>query len=54
MEELIKKAEQGDAVAQLQLGLAYYNGDGINKNYSKAYYWFLKSVEQGNNDAQNY
>ena len=54
MEELIKKAEQGDAVAQLQLGLAYYNGDGINKNYSKAYYWFLKAIEQGNNDAQNY
>lgn len=54
MEELIKKAEQGDAEVQFQLGLAYYNGDGINKNYSKAYYWFLKSVEQGNNDAQNY
>ena len=35
------------------MGLAYYNGDGINKNYSKAYYWFLKSVEQGNNDAKN-
>ena len=54
MEELIKQAEQGDAEAQFQLGLAYYNGDGIKKNYSKAYYWFQKSIEQGNNDAQNY
>ena len=54
MEELIKQAEQGDVEAQFQLGLAYYNGDVMNKNYSKAYYWFLKSVEQGNNDAQNY
>ena len=53
MEELIKQAEQGDARAQFRLGLAYYNGDGISKNYSKAYYWFLKSVEQGNNDAKN-
>lgn len=54
MKELIKQAEQGDTEAQFQLGLAYYNGDGINKNYSKAYYWFLKAIEQGNNDAQNY
>ena len=53
MEENVQKAESGDAEAQLQLGLAYYKGDGINKNYSKAYYWFLKSVEQGNNDAKN-
>ena len=37
MKELIKQAEQGDAEAQFQLGLAYYNGDGINKSYSKAY-----------------
>lgn len=54
MEELIKQAEQGDAKAQFQLGLAYYNGESINRNYSKAYYWFQKAVEQGNNDAQNY
>ena len=32
MEELIKQAEQGNAEAQYQLGLAYYNGDGKNKN----------------------
>ena len=54
MEELIKKAEEGDVEAQFQLGLAYYNGDGINKNYRKAYYWFQKAIEQGNGDAQNY
>lgn len=54
MEELIKKAEEGDVEAQFQLGLAYYNGDGINKNYRKAYHWFQKAIEQGNGDAQNY
>ena len=32
MEELIKQAKQGDAEAQYQLGLAYYNGNGKNKN----------------------
>ena len=36
MEELIKQAEEGDSETQFQLGLAYYNGDGIKKNYSKA------------------
>ena len=33
MEELIKQADEGDDRAQYQLGLVYYNGDGINKNY---------------------
>lgn len=54
MEELIKKAEQGNARAQFQLGMAYYNGDGVKKNYSKAYYWFQKAVEEGNDEAQSW
>lgn len=32
MEELIKQAEQGDARAQFRLGMAYYNGDMIEKS----------------------
>lgn len=47
MEELINKAEDGDAEARYQLGLAYYNGDGIKQNNNKAYYWFQKAIEQG-------
>ena len=39
MEELIKHADEGDAEAQFRLGMAYYNGNGISKNYSKAYFW---------------
>lgn len=54
MEEVIKRAEEGNTEAQFQLGVAYYNGDGINKNYSKAYYWFLKAVEQGNGEAHDW
>ena len=54
MDELIKQAEQGDAKAQFLLGLAYYNGEGTHKNYSKAYYWFQKAVEQGNDKAQDW
>ena len=29
MEELIKQAEEGDARAQYQLGMAYYRGNGV-------------------------
>ena len=54
MEELIKQTDEGDAEAQFRLGMAYYNGNGISKNYSKAYYWLQKAVGQGNNDAQIY
>lgn len=46
--KLLERVEQGDSEAQFQLGLAFYNGDGINKNYREAYHWFLKANEQGN------
>ena len=32
MEELIKRAEEGEDRVQYQLGLVYYNGDVINTN----------------------
>ena len=47
MEELIKRAEEGDDRAQYQLGLAYYNGNGIKQSNRDAYYWFQRSAEQG-------
>lgn len=28
--------------------MAYYEGDGVNKDYERARYWFLKSAEQNN------
>ena len=54
MEELIKQVEDGDSEAQYQLGLAYYNGDGIKQNNSKAYYWFQKAIEQGCVEAKSW
>ena len=33
---LLKRADQGDAKAQSKLGIAYYEGDGISKNYNEA------------------
>ena len=32
MQELTLKAEQGDARAQFRLGIAYYNGDRMEKS----------------------
>ena len=45
-------AEQGDAVAQYNLGFMYANRDGDPKNRADAIKWFYKAAEQGNADAQ--
>lgn len=46
MEAFIKKVKNGNDKAQLQLGLAYYNGDGVKQNYREVYHWFSKAIEQ--------
>lgn len=38
---------------QNTLGYMYENGIGVEKNYSDAFFWYKKSAEQGNPDAQN-
>ena len=47
-----KSAQQGNANAQHNLGLAYYEGKRVKKNYKQALEWFTKSAEQGNANAQ--
>ena len=49
--DLIKKAEQGDVEAQFNLGYYYYNGKGIELSKSKATYWFIKACENSNDKA---
>ena len=51
--ELHKAAEQGDAVAQFNLGVLYYNGDGVPQDYKEAVEWLTKAAEQGFSDAQS-
>jgi TPR repeat protein len=46
------KAEQGNAIAQLNLGNCYVNGDGVAKDSVQAFSWFRKSAEQGDARAQ--
>jgi len=45
-------AEQGNTKAQFNLGVMYYQGQGVPKDYKEAARWFRKAAEQGNADAQ--
>jgi len=50
--ELRQLAQRGDASAQNELGLLYYEGKGVPQNHNKAKEWFDKAVEQGHAGAQ--
>ncbi len=52
IDALRKKAEQGDALAQLNLGAAYDNGMGVPRDVDKAIEWYKKSADQGLAEAQ--
>lgn len=45
-------AEQGDPEAQLQLGLLYEQGNGVERDQEEALRWFTLAAEQGNAAAQ--
>jgi TPR repeat protein len=47
-----KAAEQGDATAQVSLGLLYDVGKGTPQDYKQAIKWFTKAAEQGDVGAQ--
>lgn len=46
------KAERGDPKAQNTMGTYYESGNGVEKDYWRAIYWYTKSAEQGNPNAQ--
>ena len=52
--DLYRKAKQGDAKSQCELGKCYYYGRGVSKDYTNAAVWFRKAAEQGDNDARQY
>ena len=51
-EENIKKANEGDMVAQTEIGICYYNGNGVAKDLKMAFSWIMKAAEQGYPRAQ--
>jgi hypothetical protein len=51
-EDVKSKAEQGDAIAQYNLGILYAFGRGATKDNVEAVKWFRKAAEQNDADAQ--
>lgn len=49
---ILKAAEQGDAKAQLDLGLMYDKGEVVPQDYRQAVIWYSRGAEQGDADAQ--
>ncbi len=52
VEALRRRAEKGDAKAQVELGIYYEYGFGVEKNYAEALVWFRKAVALGNTSAR--
>ncbi len=45
-------AVQGDLDAQFQLGTLFYQGKGVQQDYTQAFLWYRRAAQQGNSDAQ--
>jgi uncharacterized protein len=52
LKEIIPLAKSGHADAQHLLGLMYYMGRGVARDYREAMHWHRKAAEQGKADAQ--
>ena len=52
IQTLRQRAEQGDTDAQFNLGLSYYQGQGVKQSDKQAVYWWRKAAEQGDPIAQ--
>ncbi len=48
------RAEKGEVLAQVQLGLLYANGEQVEQSFGEAKGWWEKAAEQGAADAQFY
>lgn len=51
-EVIVSSAKTGSAEDLCRLGLLYYNGEGVKKDFRKAVHLFGKAAAQGNADAQ--
>ena len=52
LEPHLTAAREGDAQAQFQLALLYYQGGVVPRDYEQARYWFEKSAAQGHTVAE--
>lgn len=49
---LLAAAQAGDPLAQVYLGLAYYNGHGVAEDDNAAFTWFWHAAEQGDAEGE--
>ena len=52
IQQIIKNAEAGDMESQYLLSHKYHEGDGVSKDYEKAFYWVSKAAAQGHTSSQ--
>ena len=52
LDKIITRAENGDAVAQFNVGYAYQTGEGVPKDPTAAIGWYRRAAERGNMGAQ--
>ncbi len=52
IDEYTAKAHEGDVDSQYNLGIIYYHGEGVPRDFEKALAWFRKAAEQDDPDAQ--
>jgi TPR repeat protein len=52
VETVRKEAEAGDSVAQFDIGVRFWTGNGVPKDYSEAVRWWRKAADQANLSAQ--
>jgi len=52
LDEVPKMAGLGDPVAQEAYGWMFFEGHHVDKSYPDALYWYHKSADQGNIEAQ--
>ncbi len=50
-EELLEKAENGDAESQFQVGRSYFIGDGVEDDEEEAVHWYEEAAENGHIEA---
>lgn len=48
----VRNSQTGDASGLFEMGLRYYNGNGVVQDYKKAYDFWLKAAEKGHKVAQ--
>jgi len=54
VQETTRLAKSGDANAQYNLGIMYYNGEGTPKNFINSYVWLSVASAKGNEKAKKY